>query len=476
VSNGPSGEPNTPAAPRSATSRQPASPPTTADESGWRRSGKGAALSDVHRSIAVTTAKSRMRRFAAFVGPGYLVAVGYMDPGNWATSIAGGSAFGYQLLVVALVSNIMAIVLQSLCARLAIATGRDLAQACRDAYPGWVVWPLWLLAEIAIIATDIAEVVGTAIGLNLIFGLPLEIGVIVTALDVFLILYLQRLGFRYLEAVVIALLAVISICFAVEIGLADPDWGAVIRGFAPTTDILSNPDMLYLALGILGATVMPHNLYLHSAVVQTRAWGAGEPERREALRFATLDATIALMLALAINASILILAAAVFHASGRTDVTDISQAQTLLEPLLGSAAAPILFGVALLASGLNSTVTATLAGQAVMEGFINIKVKAWLRRLVTRAIAILPASGVILLYGEAETGRLLILTQVVLSLQLSFAVVPLVQFTSDRRKMGFLVAPRWLIGSAWLIALVIIALNVKLVADFILPGGSPPLH
>ncbi len=445
-------------------------PPDEVRESGWRNRRGDAALSDVHRSIQIRPSASRIRRFAAFVGPGYMVAVGYMDPGNWATSIAGGSKFGYALLIVALVSNLMAVVLQALCARLAIASGRDLAQACRDAYPRWTAYPLWLLAEIAIIATDIAEVVGTAIGLNLIFGLPLEIGVVVTALDVFLILYLQRIGFRYLEALVMALLAIITLCFTVQIGLADPEWGAVIRGFAPTTDIITNPDMLYIALGILGATVMPHNLYLHSAIVQTRAWGSSEAEKREALRFATLDSTLALMFALLINASILILAAAVFHSTGRNDVTDIAQAQTLLEPLLGSALAPILFGIALLCSGLNSTVTATLAGQAVMEGFIKMRIKPWLRRLVTRAIAIVPAAIATVYYGASGTGRLLILTQVVLSLQLSFAVIPLVQFTADRRKMGSLRAPLWLIATAALIAAVIVALNVKLVADFIASG------
>ncbi|WP_338531792.1 Nramp family divalent metal transporter [Nitratireductor thuwali] len=445
-------------------------PLDTEQNSGWRNARGEASLADVHRSIAVRPMAGRMRRFAAFVGPGYLVAVGYMDPGNWATSIAGGSRFGYTLLAVALVSNIMAIVLQSLCARLAIASGRDLAQACRDAYPRWTSYPLWLLAEIAIIATDIAEVVGTAIGFNLIFGLPLEIGVAVTALDVFLILYLQRIGFRYLEALVMALLAVITLCFAVQIGLADPEWGAVIRGFAPTTEIVANPEMLYLALGILGATVMPHNLYLHSAIVQTRAWGSSEAEKREALRFATIDSTAALMFALFINAAILILAAAVFHSSGRTEIAEIGEAHTLLVPLLGSALAPVLFGIALLCSGLNSTVTATLAGQAVMEGFINMRVRPWLRRLVTRAIAIVPAVIATVYYGEGGTGKLLILTQVALSLQLSFAVVPLVQFTADRRKMGALTAPAWLAATASLIALIIIVLNAKLVMDFAASG------
>ncbi|MGE3064731.1 MAG: Nramp family divalent metal transporter [Hyphomicrobiaceae bacterium] len=432
---------------------------------GWRRDRGEAALSDVHRTVRVARSGSPLRRLAAFLGPGYLVAVGYMDPGNWATSLAGGSKFGYTLLFVALVSNIMAIILQSLCARLAIASGRDLAQACRDAYPAWAAIPLWVLAEIAIVATDIAEVIGTAIGLNLLFGLPLEIGVILTALDVFLILYLQRLGFRYLEALIITMLGVIAVCFAVQILQAHPVWGEVIRGFAPTTQILTNPDMLYLALGILGATVMPHNLYLHSAIVQTRAYGETEAEKREALRFATIDSTVALMLALLINASILILAAASFHKAGHTDVAELGQAHTLLQPLLGSGLAPTLFGIALLACGLNSTVTATLAGQAVMEGFLEIRLPPWLRRLTTRALAIIPAAGVTLFYGEQETGKLLILSQVILSLQLPFAIVPLVQFTAERRKMGALVAPRWLIACAVLIAAIIIALNAKLIWD-----------
>ena len=341
---------------------------TTGRGAGWRRERGEASLSDVFRSIKVSGATSA-RRFAAFLGPGYLVAVGYMDPGNWATSLAGGSKFGYTLLVVALISNIMAITLQALCARLAIASGRDLAQACRDAYPRWAAYPLWLAAEIAIIATDIAEVIGTAIGLNLLFGIPLEIGVVLTALDVFLILYLQRLGFRYLEALIITLLGVIAACFAIQIALANPEWGPLIRGFAPTTEIVRNPEMLYLAMGIIGATVMPHNLYLHSAIVQTRDYGESLPEKREALKFATIDSTVALMFALVINASILILAAASFHKTGNTEVVELGQASALLHPLLGSAWAPTLFGIALLCCGLNSTVTATLAGQAVMEGF-----------------------------------------------------------------------------------------------------------
>ncbi|QRM35288.1 Nramp family divalent metal transporter [Microvirga sp. VF16] len=435
---------------------------------GWRQPRREAPLSEVYRTVAVPRIGGNLRKLAAFVGPGYLVSVGYMDPGNWATSIAGGSKFGYTLLVVALVSNIMAIVLQSLCARLAVASGRDLAQACRDAFPRAVAVPLWLLAELAIIATDLAEVIGTAIGLNLLFGIPLEIGVLITALDVFLILYLQRIGFRYLEAFVIALLGVIAVCFGVQIALADPDWGAVIRGFAPTTQIVTNPEMLYLALGILGATVMPHNLYLHSAIVQTRSYGHSLPEKREALKFATIDSTVALMFALLINASILILAAAAFHTTGRSEVAELGEAHSLLSPLLGAAIAPTLFGLALLCCGLNSTVTATLAGQAVMEGFLNIRLPAWLRRLVTRIVAIVPAAVVTVWYGESGTAQLLILSQVVLSLQLSFAVIPLIMFTASRAKMGALVAPAWLVAFAAIIAAVIVTLNVKLLADFVI--------
>ncbi|CAN7275342.1 Nramp family divalent metal transporter [Bosea sp. LjRoot9] len=437
---------------------------------GWRQDRGEASLTDVHRSVDVQASKPGWRRAVAFVGPGYLVAVGYMDPGNWATSIAGGSKFGYTLLIVALLSNIMAVVLQALCARLAIGSGRDLAQACRDSFPKPVALTLWFLAETAIIATDIAEVIGTAIGLNLIFGIPLEIGVLITALDVFLILYLQRLGFRWVEALIITLLGVIAICFAIQIALADPDWGAVIRGFAPTTQIVTNPEMLYLALGILGATVMPHNLYLHSGIVQTRAYGESLPEKRQALKYATIDSTVALTFALLINASILILAAATFNKTGQTDVAELGEAHKLIGPLLGLAIAPTLFGIALLCCGINSTVTATLAGQIVMEGFLKIKLAPWLRRLITRAIAIVPAAAVTIWYGDSGTARLLILTQVVLSLQLSFAVFPLVMFTADKAKMGALVAPRWLAIFAWLIAIVIAALNIKLLFDFVIGG------
>ena len=432
---------------------------------GWQRHSSEPPLADVFRSIHVSRSGSLWRRALAFVGPGYLVAVGYMDPGNWATSIAGGAQFGYALLAVALMSNIMAIILQSLCARLAIGSGRDLAQACRDAYPRAVAWILWLFAEIAIIATDIAEVVGTAIGLNLLFGIPLELGVVITALDVFVILWLQRLGFRWIEAFIIALLGVIFVCFFFQIALADPDWRGVILGFAPTVEIVKNPAMLYLALGIIGATVMPHNLYLHSGIVQTRDYGESMPEKREALKFATWDSTIALMFALLVNASILILAAATFHKTGQTSVTEIGEAHSMLAPLVGSLLAPKLFAIALLCCGLNSTVTATMAGQIVMEGFLDIRLPAWARRLVTRMVAIVPAAGVTIYYGAEGTGVLLILSQVILAFQLPFAIVPLVMFTRDKAKMGKLVSPVWLTVVAGVIAAIIIALNVKLLWD-----------
>ncbi len=435
---------------------------------GWRSKGTEPSLMDVFRTVPVRNSGSWLRRAMAFVGPGYLVSVGYMDPGNWATSIAGGAKFGYTLLFVALLSNIMAIILQSLCARLAIASGRDLAQACRDAYPKTVSFILWLFAEIAIIATDIAEVVGTAIGLNLLFGIPLELGVIITALDVFLVLLLQRLGFRWVESFIMALLAVIFMCFFGQIALADPEWGNVMRGFFPTTEIVRNPDMLYIALGIIGATVMPHNLYLHSGVVQTRDYGSSTKEKWSALNFATFDSTLALMLALLVNASILILAAATFHATGNSNVADLGEAHTMLAPLVGSMLAPKLFAIALLCCGLNSTVTATLAGQIVMEGFLNIRLPAWMRRLVTRMVAIIPAAAVTIYYGTEGTGYLLILSQVILAFQLPFAIVPLVMFTRDKAKMGSLVAPGWLTAVSAIIAAVIIALNIKLLWDLLI--------
>ncbi|MEL4070196.1 Nramp family divalent metal transporter [Ochrobactrum sp. GPK 3] len=433
---------------------------------GWRRDRGEASMSDVHRSVAVNRSGSRFRRAMAFVGPGYLVAVGYMDPGNWATSLAGGSRFGYALLSVVLLSNLMAVLLQALCTRLAIATGRDLAQACRDAYPRLLAWPLWLLAELAICATDLAEVIGTAIGLNLLFGIPLEIGVIITAADVLLVLYLQNKGFRRVEALIMTLLAVIALCFLVQILMAQPKWNEVILGFAPTVEIIRNPDMLYIALGIIGATVMPHNLYLHSGIVQTRDYGHTTAEKREAIRYSTLDSTIALTFALLVNASILILAAASFNATGNTGVEDLDKAHALLNPLLGSSLAPTLFAIALLCCGLNSTITATMAGQIVMEGFIRIRLKPWLRRAITRFVAIVPAAVVTIMYGSQGTTELLILSQVVLSLQLPFAVIPLVMFTAEKKKMGSLVAPRWVTLLAAITAVIIVVLNLKLIYDF----------
>jgi len=437
----------------------------TAD--GWRGARGEPSLADMFASVRTARSGPFGRKLLAFLGPGYLVAVGYMDPGNWATSLAGGARFGYALLTVALLSNVMAIVLQSLCTRLGVGAGRDLAQACRDSYPRWVSLPLWLSAEVAITATDLAEVIGTAIGLNLLFHIPLAIGVVITALDVFLILALQAFGFRWIEAFVVTMLGVIAACFAVQIALADPDWGAVIGGFVPSRDLLANPEMLYLALGILGATVMPHNLYLHSGLVQTRGYGDTPAEKHEAIALSTIDSTIALCFAFVINASILILAAATFHRTGQTDIAELDQAHSFLAPLLGSTLAPTLFAIALLCCGLNSTITATLSGQIVMEGFLEWRVAPWLRRLVTRMIAILPAVVVTIWAGEKATGKLLILSQVILSLQLPFAVVPLVLFTASRAKMGPFVAPRWLTALATVAAALIIALNAKLVWDYV---------
>ncbi len=433
---------------------------------GWRSARGEPSLSNMFATVRTVREGSFWRKLLAFLGPGYLVAVGYMDPGNWATSLAGGSKFGYALLTIALLSNVMAIVLQSLCTRLGVGAGRDLAQACRDSFPRWMAWPLWLSAEIAITATDLAEVIGTAIGLNLLFHIPLAIGVVITALDVFLILALQAFGFRWIEAFVVAMLGVIASCFAVQIALADPDWGAVIRGFLPSRALFADHDMLYLGLGILGATVMPHNLYLHSGLVQTRGYGDAAADKHEAIKLATIDSTIALCFAFVINASILILAAATFYRTGRTDVAELGQAHSFLAPLLGSTLAPTLFAIALICCGLNSTITATLSGQIVMEGFLNFRIAPWLRRLVTRMLAILPAVVVTIWAGESATGQLLILSQVVLSLQLPFAVVPLVMFTASRKKMGAYVAPRWLTVLATATAALIIGLNAKLVWDY----------
>ena len=433
---------------------------------GWRLPSPAPSLREVHRTITVPKSLSFWKKMLAFSGPGYLVAVGYMDPGNWATDLAGGSAFGYTLLCVILLSNLMAILLQSLCARLGIVTGRDLAQACRDHYSRPVAIGLWLLCEIAICACDLAEVIGSAIALNLLFKIPLVWGVCITALDVLAVMYLQNKGFRYIEALVITLILVIGGCFLLEIIFARPNLVEVLGGFAPKFEIVKNPAMLYVAIGILGATVMPHNLYLHSSIVQTRKYEQNAEGKREAIKFATIDSTTALMFALFINAAILIVSSATFHSRGQHEVAEIQDAYRLLSPTLTVPIASVVFALALLASGQNSTLTGTLAGQIVMEGFLNIRLRPWLRRLITRLIAIVPAVICTALYGESSTARLLVFSQVVLSLQLSFAVIPLILFTSDRRKMGEFAIPLGMKLLAWLTAGTIVALNVKYLADF----------
>jgi manganese transport protein len=427
---------------------------------GWRRARTTPSLVEVYRSIPVS-GTGWWRKIAAFAGPGYLVAVGYMDPGNWATDLAGGSKFGYTLLSVILASNLMAILLQGLASKLGIVTGRDLAQACRDNYSKPVGVLLWIGCEIAIAACDLAEVIGSAIALNLLFHIPMAIGIIITAADVLIVLYLQNKGFRLLEALVIALIATVGACFLFEIILSQPPIGAVLRGFIPSGQIISDPSMLYIAVGILGATVMPHNLYLHSSIVQTRQYEETLAGKREAVHFAFIDSTIALTFALFINAAILIIAAATFHTSGHTEVAEIQDALKLLTPLLGGGAS-VVFALALLASGQNSTLTGTLAGQIVMEGFLNIRLRPWLRRLITRAVAIVPAIIVAIMFGESGTAKLLVFSQVILSMQLSFAVFPLVAFTSDKLKMGELVNPTWLKVLAYAVAFIIAGLNIWL--------------
>ncbi|PYK96425.1 MAG: divalent metal cation transporter [Verrucomicrobia bacterium] len=431
----------------------------------WRLPGGTPSLSEVHRSIPVPKGLSFWRKMLAFSGPGYLVAVGYMDPGNWATDLAGGSAFGYTLLCVILISNLMAILLQSLCAKLGIVTGRDLAQACRDHYSKPVSIVLWFLCEVAICACDLAEVIGSAIALNLLFKIPLTWGVCITALDVLVVMFLQNKGFRYIEALVLTLILTIGACFLMEIIFSRPDVAQVLGGFVPKFAIVQNPEMLYLAIGILGATVMPHNLYLHSSIVQTRKYEQNAEGKAEAIKFATIDSTTALMFALFINAAILIVSAATFHGSGEK-VESIERAHELFPSFLGVAMASTIFALALLASGQNSTLTGTLAGQIVMEGFLNIRLRPWLRRLITRLIAIVPAVICTALYGKNGTAKLLVLSQVILSLQLSFAVIPLVIFTNDRRKMGKFANPLWIKILAWLTAAIIVVLNVKYLLDF----------
>lgn len=419
-------------------------------------------LPEVYRSIIVPNTNKLWRKILAYAGPGYLVAVGYMDPGNWATDLTGGAKFGYALLSVIMLSNLIAVLMQALCVRLGVATGRDLAQASREYFSRrWSLF-LWVLCEIAIAACDLAEVLGSAIALQLLFGIPLIWGVCITALDVLVLLLLQHKGFRYLEALVVTLVTTIGICFAVEMIFSRPDAAGVALGYLPSSDVLQNPEMLYIAIGIVGATVMPHNLYLHSSIVQTRAWQPTSEKKWEAIKFGTIDSTVALTFALFVNSAILILSAASFHFSGHQEVAEIQDAYKLLSPLLGVSVASALFALALLASGQNSTITATLAGQIVMEGFLNFSLPPWLRRLVTRLIAIIPALICIALFGEKSTGKLLVLSQVVLSLQLPFAVFPLVMLTSDRRWMGEFVNPLWLKVLAWIVAFLIAGLNAWL--------------
>ena len=419
-------------------------------------------LPEAHRTIPIVPGLSWFRKVLAFAGPGYLVAVGYMDPGNWATDLGGGSKFGYTLLSVILLSNLMAMLLQALSAKLGIVAGRDLAQACRESYSKPVSLALWVLCEIAIAACDLAEVLGSAVALKLLFGLPLLAGVLITAMDVLIVLALQGRGFRLIEAFVITLIGTIAACFAYEIFLARPLWQEAAQGFLPRLEILKNREMLYIAIGILGATVMPHNLYLHSSIVQTRAFSTDALGKREALRFAVLDSTVALGFALFINAAILILGAAAFHTRGMHDVAEISDAYKLLTPVLGASLASTLFACALLASGQNSTLTGTLAGQIVMEGFLNLRLKPWLRRFITRALAIIPAVIVIAIYGEGKVTSLLILSQVILSFQLPFAVIPLVQFTGSKAKMGEFVNSWPTAVVAWVVAMAIVAFNAEL--------------
>lgn len=443
-----------------------AKPDTTED--GWHSKATSLSMPEVNASIPVDSSANFWRKLLAFSGPGFLIAVGYMDPGNWATDLAGGAKFGYTLLSVIMISNLMAILLQHLSLKLGIVSGRDLAQACRDSYSRRFSIFLWILCEIAIAACDLAEVIGSAVALNLLFKIPLVVGVILTAMDVLVVLYLQKKGFRYIEALVVALIAVIGISFLYELVVSNPSIKGIMGGFIPDSQIIVNPSMLYIAIGILGATVMPHNLYLHSSIVQTRNYSRTVSGKGMAIKFATIDSTVALMLALFINAAILILSAASFHGSGHQDVADISDAYLLLTPLLGASLASTLFAIALLASGQNATLTGTMAGQIVMEGFLNIRLRPWVRRLLTRLVAIIPAVIVAAIYGERGIGSLLILSQVILSLQLSFAVVPLIMFTSDKLKMGQYVNPLWMKITSWVVAVVIIALNAFLLYQIII--------
>ena len=443
----------------------PAVPP---EAPAWR-SQSGISLPEVHGSILIPHDAPPWRKFFAFAGPGFLVAVGYMDPGNWATDLAGGARFGYSLLWIIMLSNLMAILLQHLCIKLGVVTGRDLAQACRDDYPRPVAWFLWILAELAIAATDLAEVVGSAIGLQLLFGIPLLWGCFITSIDVLVVLYLQNRGFRYLEAIVFTLVTTVGLCFLAEVLFSRPDMGAVIVGFIPSSGVFRDQAQLYVAIGIIGATVMPHNLYLHSSIVQTRRYRRDDAALAEAVRYASIDSTAALMCALFINAAILVVAAATFHERGMGDVAEIQDAYRLLSPVLGVGVASTLFAIALLAAGQNSTLTGTLSGQIVMEGFINFRMRPWVRRLLTRLLAIIPAVIVIGVYGESRTTDLLVASQVVLSMQLGFAVWPLLRFTGSGAKMGRFVNPPIIKVLGYATALIIIGLNVKLLFDTFVP-------
>jgi len=426
----------------------------------WRTAASLPSLPDVHASLAVPRSASVLRKMLAFAGPGFLISVGYMDPGNWATDLAAGSAYNYTLLSVVMLSNLMAILLQSLALKLGIATERDLAQACRDHYSPPVSFALWVFAEVAIAACDLAEVIGSAIALQLLFGIPLLWGACITGADVLLILLLQGRGFRYLEAVVISMIALVAVAFGTEVILSRPEWAQVVRwSLVPSTRIVTDTSMLYIAIGILGATVMPHNLYLHSSIVQTRNYSRTLEGKREALRYASIDSAVALGLAFFVNAAILVVSAAVFYRSGHHEVAEIDDAYKLLSPLLGVAGASTLFALALLASGQNSTITGTLAGQVVMEGFLQLRMKLWARRLLTRLTAIVPVILVTAIYGQHGTAKLLVLSQVILSMQLSFAVVPLVMFTGDRTKMGEFANSRWLQSVSWTTALLIAGMN-----------------
>jgi manganese transport protein len=435
----------------------------------WRSERKNNSLSEVFASISVPEGNGFWRNLRAFLGPGFMVAVGYMDPGNWATDLAGGAQFGYTLLSVVLISSLFAILLQHLALKLGVATGRDLAQACGDAFSKPVAIFLWFICELAIAACDLAEVIGSALALHLLFGIPILTGILITILDVFLILFFQKKGFRVLESIVLSLLIVIVLCFAYELLLSKPDISGVLGGLIPQPSIFTEPNQLYVAIGILGATVMPHNLYLHSSIVQTRAFASTDVDRKKAIKFATWDSTISLSLAFFINAGILILAASAFHLSGNAHVADIRDAYQLLDPVLGSKLASAFFAIALLASGQNATLTGTLAGQIVMEGFLDWRIAPWLRRLITRLLAIVPAFFITWWYGESKIGELLIFSQVVLSMQLSFAVIPLVWFTSDKQKMGPFVNAPWLKWSAWIISAIILSLNLYLLAQIL--GG-----